>query len=154
MMKYHALLEQMKEVREYLLMSSRALTTEQLLCVPEGFRNNILWNVGHVITDNCTMLYPQCGHEFPLPNHYLGWFEPGTSPDTWTDPPSLKEILDAGERTKDKLIEDCEAGRMESYAPMKLDDGIVLTNIASAIAHCNTHEAIHLGVVLALRKLV
>ena len=87
-MKYRALLDQMKEIRGYLLGSTKGLSHEQLVVVPEGFSNNILWNVGHAITDNCSMLYPPAGHEFPLPNNYLDWFAPGTSPADWVETPS------------------------------------------------------------------
>jgi len=153
-MKYRALLDQMKEIRGYLMASVKDLSDEQLLRVPDGFNNNILWNVGHSITDNCTMLYPPTGHEFPLPERYLEWFEPGKSPADWTDTPPIGEILESGVTMRDKLVEDCVAGKMEIYEPLTLGDGAVLDNIAYAIAHCNIHEGIHLGVILALRKFV
>lgn len=153
-MKYRALLDQSTEVRGYLLESANGLSPQQLLTVPPGFRNNILWNIGHVITDNCTMLYPPTGNPFPLPDHYLRWFEPGTSPENWTETPSIGEVLNAGTRMRDQLIEDCAAGRMENYTPQVMDDGAELPNIAYAIAHCNIHEAVHLGVIMAMRKLV
>lgn len=153
-MKYRALLDQMKEVRGYLLQSADGLTLDQLTRVPQGFRNNILWNIGHVITDNCSMLYPPTGQPFPLPDHYLRWFAPETSPADWSETPSISEVLNAGARMRDQLVEDCTAGRMEAYDPQTMEDGAVLSNIAYAIAHCNVHEAIHLGVIMSLRKLV
>lgn len=152
--KYQALLDQMKEVRGYMLESVRGLSETQVLTVPEGFRNNILWNLGHAITDNCTMQYPPTGHAFPLPEEYLRWFAPGTSPADWTETPVLEDVLRAGAQMRDKLVEDCTAGRMEQFTPMPLGDGVVLENIAYAIAHSNIHEGVHLGVILALRKLV
>ena len=153
-MRYRALLEQTQEIRGYLLRSTKGLSEEQLVRVPEGFHNNILWNLGHAITDNCTMLYPPTGKEFPLPDQYLSWFAPETSPSDWTETPDTAEILKAGKDILDKLVDDCTADRMEIYEPMPLDDGVVLGNIAQAIAHCNIHEAIHLGVIMSLRKLV
>lgn len=153
-MKYQALLDQMKAVRGYLLHSADGLNLEQLVRVPPGFRNSILWNIGHVVTDNCTMLYPPANLPFPLPDHYLRWFAPGTSPEDWSDVPSVAEILNAGARMRDQIVEDCTAGRMENYSPWTTEQGFEVTNIAYAIAHCNTHEAIHLGVIMSLRKLV
>jgi len=153
-MKYRALLDQMKAIRGYLLASVEGLDDEQLLRVPQGFTNNILWNVGHTITDNCTMLYPPTGQPLPLPEQYLQWFKPGKSPADWTDTPPIAEVLESGITTRDKLFEDCIAGKMEDYEPLALGDGTVLNNIAYAIAHCNIHEGIHLGVILALRKFV
>lgn len=92
-MKYRALLDQMKEVRGYLIQSADGLSSEQVRAVPRGFRNNILWNIGHAITDNSSMLYPPSGHPFPLPEPYLTWFAPGTSPAEWADPPDLAAVL-------------------------------------------------------------
>ena len=144
----------MTEVRGYLLQSANGLSPDQLLTIPNGFSNNILWNLGHVITDNCTMLYPPTGNPFPLPDHYLRWFAPGTSPTDWTDSPSISEVLNEGVRLRDQLVEDCIAGRMEQYERQEYEDGIVLENIAQAIAHSNVHEGVHLGVILCLRKFV
>ncbi len=153
-MKYQALLDQMKEIRGYLMASVSGLSEEQLLRVPDRFKNNILWNIGHVITDNSSMLYPPTGNEFPLPECYLKWFEPEKSPADWTDTPPAAEILQAAAMTRDKLVEDCMAGKMENYEPLTLGDGVVLNNVAYAIAHCNIHEGIHLGIILSLRKFV
>lgn len=153
-MPHHPLLDQLIEVRGYLLASVRGLTDEQFLRVPEGFNNNILWNVGHVITDNTSMLYPPTGNPFPSPEQYLRWFEPGTSQADWEETPPIAEVIAAAETMRDKVIEDCNAGKMETFEPMPLDDGVVLRNIAQAIAHCNIHEAMHLAVIDALRRRV
>jgi hypothetical protein len=153
-MRYRALLDQTKAIRGYLLRSTKGLSEEQLLRVPDGFKNNILWNLGHAITDNCSMLYPPTGKEIPVPESYLGWFAPETSPADWTTTPNHEEILITGQSVLDKLVDDCVSDRMEEYEPLRLGDNAVLDNIAQAIAHCNIHEGIHLGIIMSLRKLV
>lgn len=153
-MRYKALLHQTKEIRGYLLQSADGLNEEQLLKIPEGFNNNILWNIGHSITDNCSMLYPPTGQEMPVPPGYLEWFQPGTNPHDWAETPDASDVLRLGRELLNKLVDDCTADRMEVYEPMPLDDGVVLTDIAQAIAHCNIHEAMHLGVIMSIRKFV
>ena len=153
-MRYRALLEQTQEIRKYLLMSTRDLSEEQILTVPPGFKNNILWNLGHAVTDNCFMLYPPTGKEMPLPDSYWTWFAPETSPADWSETPDVNEVLENASRVLDQLVADCTADRMEEYEPLELGDGTVLKNIAQAIAHCNFHEALHLGIILSMRKLV
>lgn len=153
-MRYRALLDQTKSIRGYLLRSTKGLSEEQLLCIPDGFKNNILWNIGHSITDNCSMLYPPTGKALPLPDSYFQWFAPETSPADWKEVPDSAEVLQAGRDVLEKLVDDCAADRMEEYEPLELGDGAVLNNIAQAIAHCNIHEAIHLGVIMSLRKFV
>jgi hypothetical protein len=144
----------MKTVREWLFRSSQGLTTEQLLAVPHGSRNNILWNIGHVITDQCNMIYSPCGLASPLPADYSRYFDPGTSPQDWICPPEVSEVIETAIQLPDRVEADAGNGNFESFAPLALDDGIVLEDFDGALSHCNLHEAIHLGVIMTLRRLV
>jgi hypothetical protein len=156
-METRLLLKQMEIVRGWLLASPRGLSGNEILTVPRGSNNNILWNIGHVITDQCNMIYKPCGLSSPLPASYNAHFDPGTSPADWGSIPEIKdieEVMSAGADMVTRIENDYAAGRFQSYAPMALDDGITLENFEAALSHCNLHEAMHIGAIGALRRLL
>ena len=54
----------------------------------------------------------------------------------------------------DTLKEDFDAGIFVTYNEYETSTGLVLDSIETAIAFNNLHEGIHLGVIMALTKLV
>lgn len=130
------------------------LSDEQLLRVPEGLRNNILWNLGHVITDECNMLYEPSGLEFPIPANYKSLFDPETSPADWPSPPPIKEVLAQSRDMTKILIADYKGGKFEHFQPYELAKGYSLDSIEEAIAYHTLHECVHSGVILTIRRLV
>jgi len=148
------LVRQMTTVRTWLLKSPGGLTDSELLRTPSGWNNNILWNIGHVITDQCNMIYLPCGLPSPLPAEYNALFDPGTSPAGWHTVPNASKALECASNLQTQIQTDMRGNRFETYSPMKLDDGVVLSNVEEAVSHCNLHEAIHLGVIMALRRAV
>jgi hypothetical protein len=148
------LLHEAKCVRSWLVQSAQRLTEAEILAIPRGSRNNILWNIGHVITDQCNMIYARCGLAGPLPAEYIAFFDPGTSPADWNATPIIEDVLRHASMLGERIETDYREGRFSSYRPNTLDDGITLADFESALSHCNLHEAMHLGVVVTLRKLV
>lgn len=146
------LLDQMKTVRCWLLASPTGLSQEQLLTVPRGSNNNILWNIGHVITDQCNMIYTPCGLPSPIPASYNALFDPGTSPADWKSPPDVEEVVRTATDLVHRIESDHTAGRFAFYTPLEFDDGNRLDNFETALSHCNLHEAMHIGTIIALRR--
>ncbi|MEM8908542.1 MAG: hypothetical protein AAGD05_11895 [Bacteroidota bacterium] len=50
--------------------------------------------------------------------------------------------------------QDLQSGRFQSFEPYQTSYGLNLTDLESAIAFNNIHENLHLGTMMALRKLV
>ena len=76
-----------RAVRAYAHSVVDGLSKEQILKVPEGARNNILWNLGHIIFDGCDMIYRPAGLALPLPEELEPLFAAGSSPADWAAPP-------------------------------------------------------------------
>lgn len=59
---------------------------EQLLKIPAGYRNNIWWNIAHVVVTQQLIVYNLSGHKMKVPNELVEKFRKGTVPDgTGTD---------------------------------------------------------------------
>lgn len=130
------------------------LSEEQLIVIPEKFNNNILWNVGHILNSQQKLCYGLTGNPLYIPESYATLFGKGTSPKDWQNTPPIKEIKRSLIETSEQLKEDYNKGIFKSFNEYKTSFGYELRSIEDVICFNNVHEGLHLGVMMALRKLV
>ena len=151
----HAI-EILKQTRALLLRicTESALSEEQLLFIPEGFRNNILWNLGHLIVTQQILHYRRTGQEMYVTPTLLNQFRRGTSPADWVSTPNIADLIPLLTDLPDKLEEDYQAGQLNTFEPLTTSMGVVLSGIEDAISYNNYHEGMHVGVILSMKKLL
>jgi hypothetical protein len=132
----------------------QGLDEGQLLKVPAGLRNNILWNLGHLIVDNCDMLYRPAGLKPPHPEAFASLFSAGTSPDDWSEPPPVAEVLECSRGLADQVVRDVQAPCFRPFDPKLVVSGWPVANLEETLAYVTLHTAIHLGIMMTLRRLV
>ena len=68
--------------RQKLLDLTKNLTVEQYNFIPNGFNNNIIWNMGHLLAVSERILYEESGLRPPVHAISLAMFNKGTKPDS------------------------------------------------------------------------
>jgi len=127
---------------------------EQLNRIPEGYGNNIIWNLGHTIATQQILCYKLGGAALLVPDSFLAMYKKDTSPKEWTKPADLKEIKHYLEITSNAFSGDYDKKIFNKYVEYKTSSGLVLKNIDDALIYNYGHENLHYGVILNLRKLV
>ena len=127
---------------------------EKLLKIPEGFRNNIWWNIAHVVVTQQLLAYKLSGLQMRIPEALVEKFKKGTVPDGTATDEEIKEIGAFLISTIEWLEEDYENGLFESYNSYTTSVNVTLKNIDDALAFNLFHEGLHRGAILALQKLV
>lgn len=127
---------------------------EQLLVVPPGHRNNILWNVGHLIVVQQLLHYRLSDLPLHVPNEIVAAFRTGTSPADWTETPSRERLMTLLEPLAERLAEDYARGAFVEYRTYRTSTGVDLRSIEDALAFNHFHEGLHVGVIIAQRKLL
>ena len=140
--------------RGYFAQVIKGLSESQLTEVPDGASNSVLWNIGHIVHSNASMVYGPCGLESPIPASYEGLFKGGTSPGTWSTPPSTDEVLGHFKTMNEDIVAKYTAGELDSFAAHELMPGLKHDNIEDALGFCCVHEGVHIGAVIALKKLL
>lgn len=140
--------------RQNILNIVNQLSQEQLLKIPAGFNNNILWNLGHCISAQSGLTYGRAEVPMSLPETFVNFFKKGSTPQNWTATPDLNEIKELAVSTAAKLREDYNKGVFKKYNEYTTSYGVTLSSIEDAICFNNVHEGLHLGSVMALRKLI
>lgn len=147
-------LDALRKTRQSLGPLFDRLSPEAWLDVPDGFRNNALWNVGHVAVTADLLTYGLAGLDVPAPREAVAAFRKGTSPADWSEAPDVGATRGLFDTGLDRLEADYRAGRFESFRAYTTTPGVTLASVDEAIAFNVYHEGLHCGALLALWKLV
>ena len=130
------------------------LTVDQLNKIPNGFRNNVYWNIKHVVVTQQLLVYSLSEMPTQITSAEVEAYRKDTVPlkdATKIDVDILKKQL---LKTLEQTIEDYTAKNFKTYKEYTVATKTVLTNVEEAIEFNNFHEGVHLGYILALKRLI
>ncbi|MFC0610870.1 DinB family protein [Scopulibacillus daqui] len=119
--------------------------------IPKGFRNNIRWNAGHILTIQDLFANGLRSMTQNLPGNYLAYFAKDTSPADWNEqPPSKEELI--------KFLKD-QPGWIREVCKGKLDQKLDkpfkgFETIGELLTFSVYHEGLHDGVINTQSKIV
>jgi len=127
---------------------------EQLNTVPQGFSNNLIWNIGHIIVAQQGLVYRPAGLPMNVTDELYARYKPGTKP-TGAD---TQETVDLFKKLLPSLItqtkNDYDKGIFGNYKEYTTLTGFHLASVKEAIDFNNYHEGLHLGLMMNIRKFV
>ena len=127
---------------------------EQLNKIPEGFNNNILWNIAHTMVTHQLLFYKNTGNQLQIPTGWVALFAKGSRPERDMTAQEVKAIDAALFSTYEQFEKDLANGLFKSFSPYTTSTNMVLDSVATTQSFVLFHDGIHLGSVLALAKLV
>lgn len=125
-----------------------------LLKIPEGFRNNIWWNIAHVVVTQQILVYKLSGLQMRVPEALVDKFKKGTVPDGTATDEEIKIIADFLISTIEWTKADYEAGLFKNFNEYTTSAKVTLRNVQDAADFNLFHEGIHLGSIFALKKML
>jgi len=147
-------IEIIKQPRQIVLDEISHLSVEQLNKIPEGFNNNIIWNLGHMIAAQQGICYKRAGVDVSVEDAFFHAYKPGTKPEGNVDEAGVESIKKMLFATLEQLQADYDNGVLNNYTSFVTRYGVPLSNIDEAIAFLPFHEGLHIGYIMSLRKLV
>lgn len=147
-------LSHQRQTRENLLKMARHYSREQLLHIPEGFRNNLLWNFAHVLVTQQRLCYGLSDQPLQTPDSWSELFGRGSQARNDYQEALIEEVKARALPLHDQVAEDYRAGRFRQFKPYQTSFGAYLQTIEEAIAFSGVHESLHLGYMMALRRLL
>lgn len=143
-----------KIYRKSLVQEIDDLSLEQLQKIPEGFKNNIFWNVAHTLVSQQILHYKMSGLNPLITNDWIENYQNGTFPRFVITEDEIDYLKSKLIITAEQLEQDFNEKRFESYTEFETKMGIVISSVEDAINFNNTHEALHYGIVSSMKKLV
>jgi len=129
-------------------------TVEQLNKIPEGFSNNLIWNIGHIIVTQQLLVYKLSGLPMMVSDEMVEKYKKGTKPEKDATQSEVDEIKSLLFVTIEKTNDDLQNNLFKEYQEYPTSTGFVLKNVEGAMSFNNFHEGLHLGIMMSLRKLV
>lgn len=142
----------LRKSRDLVIKELNGLTLNQIHEIPTGFKNNIAWNVAHLVVTQQVLQYKFSGLNCLCPDELIEAYKKGTVPTKNFTEEEFEEVKELLLGLPDTLQEDFEAGIFEDYTVYETSTGFVIDSIESAIAFNNFHEGIHYGIIRSIKK--
>jgi hypothetical protein len=129
-------------------------TLEQLNKIPEGFSNNLIWNLGHIVVTQQLLVYKLSGLAMMISDEMVELYRKGTKPErdaTQEESDLIKNLLT---KTIDQTEIDFDKRIFVNYQEYPTSTGYILKSAKGAIEFNNFHEGLHIGIMMSIRKFI
>lgn len=148
--QFHITLQNRKLLYNFLKKTPR----EALLKIPEGYRNNIWWNIAHVVVTQQLLVYKMSNLPMRVSDELVNKFRKGTVPDGTATDEEIEEIQGFLFSTVEWAQEDYEKGIFKEFNEYTTSLNVTLKSVEDSIEFNVFHEGLHLGVILSLQKVL
>ena len=127
---------------------------DQLNKIPNGFNNNLIWNIGHVIVAQQSLIYKCSNLPMYISEDLLNQYRPGTRPSGTTSQSEANELKELLISLISKTEADFQKNIFTTYIERTVVTGFHLASIKDAFEFNNYHEGLHLGYMMSIKKFV
>jgi hypothetical protein len=145
-------IEIIRKTRENVLKMIDGLSIEQLNKIPQGFNNNLIWNIGHLIATQQGICYKRAGFPLVIDEAFFDTYKSGTKPEGLVDEAGLENIKLLLVSAINQLEIDYNKGLFTNYQTWTTRYNFEITNIDEALNFLPFHEGLHTGYIMALKR--
>lgn len=142
----------LRQTRQNIIKSIGGLSIDQVHKIPDGFKNNVVWNLGHIVVTQQLLTYGLCNLPYQIPGAWIDRYRKGSFPPKYCEAIELKAIQDLLISTVDQLERDYEANKFREFQRYETSFGITLEKIEDVLQFIYAHDAFHWGVIASIRK--
>lgn len=143
-----------KTSRNVLLTFLENYSLEQLNTIPEGFSNNLIWNIGHIIVVQQMLVYNLSGLPMMISDEMVSKYKKGTKPEHNVTHEEINEMKLLLFSTLEKTRKDFAENRFQNYNVFTTMSGFTVKSASDAMVFNNYHEGIHTGIIMQIRKFI
>ncbi|MFD1628573.1 DinB family protein [Pseudopedobacter beijingensis] len=144
------------QTRQAFIQLVDSLSVAELNQIPEGFRNNIIWNFGHIVVSTQTLCYVRTGIKNDATEvKYNDDYKRDTKPSRYINAEEINELKSLAISTIESIREDYEQGvfkKVQSFATLTYK--VEMTSFEEILTTTAGHDNIHLGYALAQKNLI
>ena len=127
-------------------------TLDQLNKIPEGFSNNLIWNIAHVVVTQQILVYKLSGLDMNVSDEMVNAYKKGSKPEHIALQSEVEEIKILLSKTIDQTEKDLDNGVFKNFEEYPTSTGFVLKSTQDAMVFNNFHEGLHIGIMMSLKK--
>jgi formate dehydrogenase maturation protein FdhE len=125
---------------------------EELNKIPDGFNNNLIWNIGHIIVVQQMIIYKLSGLPMMVSDEMVEKYKKGTKPETDATQAEVDEMQSLLFETINQTKADYNSKVFKTYQEFTTMVGFTIKNAEDAMSFNYYHEALHLGMMMSIRK--
>lgn len=126
---------------------------EDLNKIPDGFNNNIVWNIAHVVVTEQLLAYKLSGLEPNVSADMIQTYMKGTKPQGSVSQEFVDELKTLLFSTIEKTEQDYKDGHFTNFQEYTVSTtGNTLKTLDDALRFILFHEGLHSGYVMALMR--
>lgn len=129
-------------------------TLEQLNTIPEGFSNNLIWNIGHIIVVQQMLVYNLSGLPMMVSEDMVSKYKRGTKPEHSVTQEEVDEFKKLLWSTLEQTKKDFANNIFKNFTEYTTMSGYTMKSAKEAMEFNNYHEAIHTGIMMQIRKFI
>ena len=129
-------------------------TLDQLNTIPEGYSNNLIWNIGHIVVVQQMLVYKLSGLPMIISDEMVEKYKRGTKPEQDATQADIDEIQSFLLETIHQTKADYENKVFNSFQEFTTMTGFTIKTAEDAMDFNVYHEAIHTGVIMSIRKFI
>jgi len=151
------LLKQLRFVRENTINCVAEINDEVSLFIPEGFNNNIKWNLGHIYVVQEKFAFYFIKEKMITSNNYSELFTIGTSPTNWGKQalPTISGLIQLLENQIDRIEQALQFRLKEvTEKPLTTSTGLTLSTVEELLSFCLYHEGMHFATIKLYKRIV
>jgi hypothetical protein len=146
--------EIIRKGRQSLIGIVNDLTDEQLNKIPDGYNNNIVWNMGHLIASQQGLCYIRSDKPIVVDEGYMKLFRPNTKPEGIISSAAIDTIKKLLLPTIDRMESDYKQNHFSNFKTFINRYGVEIRTIEDCINFMVFHEGLHIGYIQALKKAI
>ncbi len=127
---------------------------EQMNIVPDKFSNNIIWNIGHIVAAQQSLVYKTSNLPMNITEEYFDKYKPGTKPVGAVSQGEVNEIKSLLTSMVEQTEADLANGKFVSFTERNTITGFHLGNLQDALVFNNYHEGLHMGYIKSIVRFV
>jgi len=129
-------------------------TLAQLNTIPEGFSNNLIWNIAHIVVVQQMLVYNLSGLPMMVSDEMVSKYKRGTKPEHSVSQEEVDELKILLFSTLEQAQKDFARDIFKSYTEFTTLSGFTIKNAKAAMEFNNYHEALHTGIMMQIRKFI
>jgi hypothetical protein len=130
------------------------LTLEQLNKIPNGFNNNLIWHIGHIVVVQQLLIYKCSNLNGYVSDELFELYKPHTKPTGLTTEIEVEELKTLLLYLIEQTETDFYNGKFIAYNERTTGTGFHLNSLLDAFEFNNYHEGLHLGYMLSIKKFI
>ncbi len=148
------LIKAAKTSRKLYLALFEKYTLDQMNVVPDKFNNNIIWNIGHIVAAQQSLVYKTSNLPMYISDAFFDRYKPGTRPVGRVTSDEAEEIKSLLISMIEKTESDLVNGKFVSFTERNTITGFHLGKLEDALVFNIYHEGLHMGYINSIGRFV